>query len=670
MKLRTSLPFAAACVAAAVAAPLAAHAAEVNHQAIADVAAGRATVARASWWGFDAVDSTAALQAAIDSGVPTLVVDKASGPWIVRPMRLRSDQEIRFEAGVEVVAKRGDFKGLSDSLFTAMGCENLVLSGSGATLRMWRSDYAAAPYAKAEWRHVVSLRGCRAVKILGLTLSESGGDGIYLGNGKAGETNRDILIKDVVCDRNHRQGISVISAENLLIEGTVLRNTAGTAPQAGIDFEPNRPGERLVNCVLRDCVSENNAGAGYLAHLTQFDATSAAVSLRLENCKAAENGSAGIAITTGNEPARAVQGAAEFIRCTVQGGRGPAFSLRGNPATAMRVRFEDCAFLDVAPAAAGTSPIMFAVERDATQDPGGVRFADCLIRDPHGRTPIGFVDDSGGLRLAGVTGTLILETPAAKTPVALTPETLARWIPATAFKRYPRVKLAPLALEPLNPSPAAEAAAFGPLRLRGTNQFVFYARQGDAVALRFHHGKMSDHTGRPCAVTVADRAGTPVATGSIGVGQDGDAQFAAPATGVYRVKAAAGGNWASIAASSHPLLLNADDERIHVVGSGGRFFFHVPAGTREFGIRLWGSSAAEAVKATLFDAAGRQVDQKDDITGVRQFEVTLPEPSRGETWSLETTRPAHGSLEDYFLDLVGIPPLLAPTAETVLVGER
>jgi hypothetical protein len=49
---------------------------QVNQQqAIDDVRAGKLKVAHASWWGFDSVDATAALQAAINSGVPKLVVD-------------------------------------------------------------------------------------------------------------------------------------------------------------------------------------------------------------------------------------------------------------------------------------------------------------------------------------------------------------------------------------------------------------------------------------------------------------------------------------------------------------------------------------------------------------------------------------------------------------------
>ena len=156
---------------------------EVNQQAIDDVAAGKIKEARASWWGFDETDSTASLQAAIDSRVPKLIVDNVGKPWIVDPIRLVSDQEIVFEQGTEVVAKRGSFKGTNDCLFTCRLQKNVTLRGEGAVLRMWRSDYDGAEYQRAEWRHVLSILSSENVKVYGLTLSESGGDGIYLGSG-------------------------------------------------------------------------------------------------------------------------------------------------------------------------------------------------------------------------------------------------------------------------------------------------------------------------------------------------------------------------------------------------------------------------------------------------------------------------------------------------------
>jgi hypothetical protein len=89
------------------------------------------------------------------------------------------------------------------------------------------------------------------------------GDGIYLGVGQRGVPCTDILIRAVLCDRSHRQGISVISAENVLMENCVLRGTSGTPPMAEIDFEPNEPGERIANCVMRNCTVADNAGDGF-----------------------------------------------------------------------------------------------------------------------------------------------------------------------------------------------------------------------------------------------------------------------------------------------------------------------------------------------------------------------------------------------------------------------
>ncbi|NUQ01248.1 MAG: right-handed parallel beta-helix repeat-containing protein [Armatimonadetes bacterium] len=248
--------------------------AAVNEQAIAEVAAGKLKVAKASWWGFDPADSTKALQAAINSNVPKLVVDNVGQPWVVTPLRLVSNQEIEFEKGVEVVAKKGEFKGTNDSLLSADLKENIILRGYGATLRMQRADYDGPDYKHAEWRHCLSLKSCSNVRVEGLTLAESGGDGIYLGTAKQWVTNLNVTIKDVVLDKNYRQGISVITAENLLIENTIMRDTAGTAPMAGIDFEPNHPQERLLNVVMRNCVTENNKGGGFVYYVPNLDASS------------------------------------------------------------------------------------------------------------------------------------------------------------------------------------------------------------------------------------------------------------------------------------------------------------------------------------------------------------------------------------------------------------
>ena len=49
------------------------------------------TSVKASQFGFDPVDSTAALQAAFDSDADTVVVDNTGADWIARPLFVRRD---------------------------------------------------------------------------------------------------------------------------------------------------------------------------------------------------------------------------------------------------------------------------------------------------------------------------------------------------------------------------------------------------------------------------------------------------------------------------------------------------------------------------------------------------------------------------------------------------
>ena len=157
--------------------PASAQVGPVNEKAIADVVSGKLKEAKASWWGFDPADSTMCLQAAINSKVPKLIVDNVGKPWITRPLFLVSNQEIEFEKGVELLAKRGAYIATNDALITGTLVDNVTLRGYGATMRMWREDYDKAPYKHAEWRHVINLHSCSNIKILGLSLSKAAATG-------------------------------------------------------------------------------------------------------------------------------------------------------------------------------------------------------------------------------------------------------------------------------------------------------------------------------------------------------------------------------------------------------------------------------------------------------------------------------------------------------------
>ena len=251
---------------------------------VAEVEAGERTEANAKWWGFDEEESTTYLQAAIDSGAEKLVIPKMDSPWIVEPIELTQDnQTLLFEEGAMVKAKEGAFRGGGDCLFEARNRENLNLIGYGAVLEMRKEDYWEEPYEPAEWRHALSIRGSSNVTVAGLTLRRSGGDGIYLGVTGSNNVNEDVVIREVVCDENHRQGMSVISARNLLVKNSMFNRTEGTAPQSGIDLEPNNPDEQLTDVVIRNCVFEDNERRGMHMWLGNMEADSEPVSVTWEN---------------------------------------------------------------------------------------------------------------------------------------------------------------------------------------------------------------------------------------------------------------------------------------------------------------------------------------------------------------------------------------------------
>ncbi len=145
-------------------------------EAVKEVLEGKRTEANAAWWGFDEFDATDALQAAINSGAKKVIVPNMGKVWIVRTINLAGDQELVFEEGVVVTAKRGEVRGRGASLFFGKNISNLTINGYGAIWRMQKQDYItgilglkcfAGAYVKAEWRMTLDLRGCSKVKVVG-----------------------------------------------------------------------------------------------------------------------------------------------------------------------------------------------------------------------------------------------------------------------------------------------------------------------------------------------------------------------------------------------------------------------------------------------------------------------------------------------------------------------
>ncbi|MGI5820011.1 MAG: right-handed parallel beta-helix repeat-containing protein [Armatimonadota bacterium] len=642
-----------------------------NQEMIDRVAAGELTEARASWWGFDAEDSTEALQAAINSGAAKLIVEDMGSPWVVTPIELASNQEIVFEDGVEILAKRGEFHGRGDCLVTARGVENVTLRGYGATFRMWQEDYANLDlYQPSEWRHALSLRGASDINVFGLTLRDSGGDGIYFGRGADDATNLNVHVKDVVCDNNYRQGISVITAENVLIEDTIMRDTSGTAPQAGIDFEPNGPQERIKNFVMRNCLTENNNSSGYMFYLGSLSADSEPLSIRVENCRSINDHGSAVQFSVGGTLESAVGGTVEFIDCTFESSRGAGISI-SKPARQGLLRFERCEVINTAGDSEALSPIVFGSRTNADTPVGGVQFVDVVVRDLPDRPLMRYGDRVGGIPVEAITGNLILmDADGNRTDLQLTDELLAEWMPETAIVDIPRLSLEDVRLVPLEADPPIPVAEVRWPIIRKTGEHLLFAEEGDEVSFTINHLQVGSYGGGNMPVTVTAPSGEVVLEARAPFKQETPVGFVAPETGIYAITGNAGGNRYQLKEASHALSVSVQRGPVSFIEQEKDLVFYVPPGTEEFGVRVYGQGAGEALAARLIDPAGEVFGEVDNQFALHQFHVTPAEPSPGEVWMLQIRKPSDSTWEDHFVELRGIPPLLAPAGAPLLVPAR
>jgi len=639
-----------------------------NDSAIADVRAGRVETARASWWGFEPTDATQSLQAALDCRARRVVVENLGRPWIVTTIRLPGEKEIVFEPGTVVEAKRGAFRGKGDCLFEARGCKRLELRGNGATLRMHKADYHQPPYELAEWRHALSIRGCQDVTVDGLTLAQSGGDGIYLGTGSDRATNRNVTIRNVVCDGNNRQGISVITAENLLIENCVFRDTKGTAPQAGIDFEPNHPEERLVNCVLRNCRSENNGGHAYHIYLGHMNEQSPPVSIRFEDCKSkgCQRYSAYVGVAN-REGRRTVRGSIEYIGCRFEADAGAGVYIRGNEADGCRVRLERCEIIRRDAPETRLAPITIEAPRRIDLDVGNIEITGCIIRDSLSRRPIALAG-SPMARLRNLTGSLTVESPDGERSYKLDTTQLAEWFPTRGLvARIPRFAFdwQKTKAHVTSASAAAKAESF---RLRREAALLVWGEAGRPVELVAQFEPVGRHTPSVGVVTVT----TPDAKTSKLKPEPKEKKsayrFTPRKTGPHRL------HWQGDSATtfrpvycSVPVAILGEPLGANLIRPVGTLYFPVPTGVKRFAAQVAGQGTGETVQATIRDAAGRIVDQRDNIAAPYVFVLERDSATVTEIWSITLQRAGEGVLEDVSIQTLGVPPIFGATPRDVFV---
>ena len=156
--------------------------------------------------------------------------------------------------------------------------ENVTVKGGRIVGDVGKHTYIEG--SSSEWGMGVNIQESQNVTIENLYITRCTGDGIYISGGNElsvgiyDHASRNVAIRNVICDDNRRQGLSIIHVDGLTVRDCSFINTGKTeftAPGAGIDIEPNVKNDRNMsvrNVVVDNCTVTGNKGSAVATNNT------------------------------------------------------------------------------------------------------------------------------------------------------------------------------------------------------------------------------------------------------------------------------------------------------------------------------------------------------------------------------------------------------------------
>lgn len=227
-------------------------------------------------------NNTAAFQAAIDAAnaagggvvlvkygsytIAGTTTNPSSGSALVA-LEMKSNVHLMFEDGAELVMQANSADSYA-MILVPYDAVNVTISGKG----ILTGDWVTHTGVTGEGGMGIWLAGCTGTKISDLTIQTCWGDGIFYTRSfvvGAQSYVKDVIVENVNCVRNRRQGYSIISCDGLTMNNCSASLTGfkpgggeGTDPSAGIDIEPDVSSHKMRRCVINNFTSYGNLGAG------------------------------------------------------------------------------------------------------------------------------------------------------------------------------------------------------------------------------------------------------------------------------------------------------------------------------------------------------------------------------------------------------------------------
>ena len=211
-------------------------------------------------------DDTAAIQAAVNA-LPasggTIVVP--AGTYMINALKavnLRSHTRLLLDTGATLAAIPNSAERYW--VVRAWNLNNVEIEGGSVVGE--RTHHRGTT---GEWGYGINISGSSYVYVHNIAVSNCWGDGLAVGGtgwGASVHPSYSVTLNNVKSNNNRRQGLSILPSTQVYVVNSSFTDTNGTAPQAGIDIEPQTQGlakeVRLENVTLA-----NNAGNGLEMHL-------------------------------------------------------------------------------------------------------------------------------------------------------------------------------------------------------------------------------------------------------------------------------------------------------------------------------------------------------------------------------------------------------------------
>lgn len=228
----------------------------------------------------DITDNTDAYNAMLEyASLNELPLFLPKGTYLIDPLRtitIPSNSHLHFDQGATLKAINTNEQ--TYQIVRMHDVENISITGFATVI----GDRNENQTPSGEWGMGFSIKGAKDVHIENPTAKDCWGDGFYIGRTNNKSFCENITIINPTADNNRRQGMSIISVKGLRILNPKMLNTNGTAPEAGIDIEPNEIDEILQDVVIENIYTENNAGAGVHLHLKQLDNSPNPISIKID----------------------------------------------------------------------------------------------------------------------------------------------------------------------------------------------------------------------------------------------------------------------------------------------------------------------------------------------------------------------------------------------------